>query len=166
MGRPIVDVTVAENLILELVADAATGLELVGVDETAPAGDDYSGSRAWVKMHPLAGTGGPEYRRLNSDDTAEERYALRLTVAAQRALTDPQLGGSGARINRDAALVRTALDGRGAEHAATGHRVQVGRVTQRPELTSEHDAHRVLALTATVTVYRDTAGDPVLSTAP
>lgn len=162
MARPVIDTTVVEALVMELLVDAATGMDLVGPEETAPQPGDHGQTNAWVKLHYAEPVPGSSFQRPGTDETAHEAVVIKLTVGAPQALVDRARGGHPARLTRDATRVRAALDGTQADHPATTHRVQIGQVNPRPVPLGEHPAHRVVVLTATARVYRETAGAPVL----
>ena len=156
----IVDTTIVEDLILDLLLNGANKLpgaiRVVAPGEPAPwldpDRDTDSPPARWVMLHDVLPTGGDTARRDNHRDGATEPCVLRISVC----VSDDTARATPKRLMLDAGLVRAALSGAGHEHPSTTHRIEIGPLAAASNPHGPHERQRTAVITGTVIARRRT----------
>lgn len=166
MEDPMVDTTVVENLLSEAIMGGITGIEFYGPDEEPPSTDeDQSGDDPpdrWCRLGNVIFTPSGA-RRSSSGDTAIGTATITITVGCAMSATDPDQGGTPARLNKDVFDVAATIDNQMLDHDATTHRLKVGEAARRVEPTGFHQRMKIGIITASATVYRKSGRTAVLN---
>ena len=142
---PLVDATVVENLIAQLLVTGPDkvepGISVYASHESTPSPEpDAPGDQAikrWCRLNGIKIDDAPG--RTQSGDGDQQNFVMSITVgvSADEARKYP------ARLSQSVGLIKAALKGAYATHADTTHHVQIKRASSSVETNGQHNASEI-----------------------
>ena len=151
MAETIVDATVVENLIGELLIEGPDKVEpdirVYYPHESPPAPDADDGSDTpvprWCRINPVQ-LPDTMARRSGTSDNDQQPFVVMVTCGVSSA----QMRHEPARLNQVAHKVAAALRGAHAEHATTTHHIQVTHAARETRPGGIHEISQVAVVAA------------------